>query len=226
MPTESRTAHELPATDHGDTMSPGAGARIPAPSAGWAGAAMAVRAVQLSTTPLLLTLGIAETGTVLIDVRHRAYDGVLPAAQLPVAPASVSIETHPTFPGAPLPFPAPGAELDALLWHIGYHAFPETVAPWMPESARVRLTRWPNLSDMPISLDHVRMTAMLGNGYATAAELAATAGVDLAIARSTLNAFGVVGILRAAPGATPEASAAPAVQPRGLFARLRDRLGF
>jgi len=189
---------------------------------------MAVRAVQLSSAPLLLTLGIADTGTVLIDFRHRTYDGVLSAARLPVDPASVSIETHPTFPGAPLPFPAPGAELDALLWHIGYHAFPETVAPWMPESGRFRLARWPNLSDLPISLDHVRMTAMLGNGYASAAELAATAGVELAVARSTLNAFGVVGILRGAPEATPEAplDPAPVAQSRGLFARLRDRLGF
>jgi hypothetical protein len=217
MTTESRLA--LPASE--TPLTP-----PPAP-AGWMPAAMAIHGVQSSRAPMILHLDIAGAGSVTIDVLRRAYDGGLTAERFPTAPESVRIETTPTFPGAPPVFALPGAELDALLWHIGYHAFPDGAAPWLPVGARLRLSRWPNLSDLPITLDQVRMTAMLGNGAATVDELAVVAGVDAVEARSVINAFALVGILRAVDEPRPEPVAAivEASASRGLFARLRERLG-
>lgn len=191
--------------------------------AGWAPTAMAIRAVQRSATPLVLRLEIAGAGEVVLDFARRAYGGGLTAERFPVAPAAVRVVTQPTFPGAPPLFALPGAELDGLLWHIGYHAFPAGRAPWLPDGARYRLSRWPNLSDLPITLDQVRMTAMLGNGAVSTEELGAMCGVTVAEARSVLNAFAVVGILR--PVADAPSVPVPTPETRGLFARLRDRLG-
>ena len=58
---------------------------------------------------------------------------------------------------------------------IGYTAFGDEPAPWLREGDRYRLRRWPALAELNITLDQVRMTAMLGNAFATADELAAAA---------------------------------------------------
>lgn len=215
----ARTTPDLAATDP-TTPTAITPAAAP-PAAGWSSVAMAVHAVQGGHTPLVLKVLVDGT-EVTIDFLRRAHDGGLPPERFPVKPTAVSIETQPTFPGAPPLFALPGAELDALLWHIGFHAFPDGSAPWLPAGSRFRLTRWPNLSDLPITLDQVRMTAMLGNGYVSAAELAEAAGVDAAEARNVVNAFAVVGILRAAVDPPPPPVASPTP---GLFSRLRARFG-
>lgn len=194
---------------------------------GWAGAAMAIHAVQRRPDSMYLRLDVSGHGLLSIDFRHHAYDWGTPLELVPERPATVLVETHPTFPGAPALFALPGRDLDPLLWIIGRAAFGDAPAPWLEAGRRYRLARWPGLSELSITLDQVRMTSMLGNGFATAHELAAAAGVTPAEAQRTMNAYALLDILRAAPDApsSPAPVAAESATRRGLFARLRSRLG-
>lgn len=197
-------------------------------TAGWAGAAMAIHAVQRRADSMYLRLDVSGHGLLSIDFRHHAFEWGTPLELVPEDPATVLVETHPTFPGAPALFALPGRDLDPLLWLIGRAAFGEDPAPWLESGRRYRIVRWPSLSELPITLDQVRMTSMLGNGFATAEELARAAGVTEAEAQRTMNAYALLGILRAAPEAPPaEPAAAPPAppEPRGFLARLRLRLG-
>ncbi|MEO5535948.1 MAG: hypothetical protein ABIR17_12555 [Pseudolysinimonas sp.] len=197
----------------------------PLPStAGWASAAVAIHSVRRIPTPVLLRLDVVGHGSLSIDFRHHAYAWDVPLDHFPEAPAAVLVETHPTTEDAPPPFALPGRDLDGLLWLIGRHAFIDEPASWLWADDRYRLTRWPNLAQLPITLDEVRMTAMLGNADATPAELAAAGGVTEAAAQRVVNAFSLMGILRASAVA-PAPVAEPQVQVSGLFARLKARLG-
>lgn len=190
---------------------------------GWLSAALAIHAVQRRPDAMYLRLDVSGHGLLSIDFRHHAFDWGTPLSAVPDDPATVLVETHPTFPGAPPLFALPGRDLDPLLWIIGRAAFGDALAPWLDPSRRYRIARWPDLSEVPVTLDQVRMTSMLGNGYATPADLAGAAGVTLGEAQRMLNAFALLGILRVAPvdGVAPQISRAPR---RGLFSRLRERL--
>jgi hypothetical protein len=191
---------------------------------GWASAAVAIHSVRRIPTPVLLRLDVVGFGSVAVDFRHHAFHWETPLERFPENPGAVLVETHPTTPDAPAPFELPGRDLDGLLWLVGQHAFPTRTATWLWADDRYRLRRWPNLAELPISLEQVRMTAVLGNAAATPAELAEAVGAPLEVAQSLINAYSLMGILRSAP-----AEAAPVARPapeRGLFARLRARLGW
>lgn len=196
---------------------------------GWAGAATAIHAIQQMTTPMVLRLDIAGRGGVTIDFAYNAFDGDLDLDDFPVEPAAVLVETRTKDLDAPPEFELPGRSLDSLLWLIGYHAFGDDPAPWLVDGHRYRLRRWPSLSELSIGLDQVRMTAMLGNAFATATELAAAAQTPPADARRLVNGFSTVGILRRSAGAPPLIETirrdGPTHPVTGLFARLRERWG-
>lgn len=191
---------------------------------GWASAAVAIHSVRRIPTPVLLRLDVVGFGSLLVDFRHHAFEWETPLERFPEDPGAVLVETHPTTPDAPAPFALPGRDLDGLLWLIGQHAFPTRPATWLWNDDRYRLRRWPNLAELPISLEQVRMTAMLGNAAATPAELAAAVGVPLEVAQRLVNAYSLMGILRSAPAEAAPVAQAPPV--RGLFSRLRTRLGW
>jgi len=205
---------------------------------GWGGAASAVHAIRQMAMPMTLRLDLGPDGVVAIDFGMHAYEWDGHIAELPASPPLVLVETRPAPPDGRPSIEPPGKPLDPLLWTIGWHAFGDAPAPWLRPGERYRLRRWPSLTDIQVSLDQVRMIAMLGNAFANAAELAAAAGTSSGDAQRLINGFAVLGILRRSTGAGPipqpalpaggsAAQAAPrrADSPGGLFARLRERWG-
>jgi hypothetical protein len=199
--------------------------------AGWAGAATAVHACQLMALPITLRLDVAGHEVIAIDFAFNAYDWSGSLTDLPARPASVLIETRLGVADTPS-FELPGRTLDPLLWWIGLNAFGDEPAPWLVSGSRYRLRRFPALSGVPVDLDQVRMIAMLGNAYATAAELAVAARTSVEDAQRLINGLAVAGLLRrSADAPAPETALGnglgkvaghPTV---GLFARLRERWG-
>jgi hypothetical protein len=117
-------------------------------------------------------------------------------------------------------------DLDRLLWEAGLVAFAEQSAGWLDPDSRVRLSGWPNLTVLDHSPEQVRMIAALGAEFLTAAELAAATDVELGDAQRLINALGLMELLRSSPIAVTATPNAPRAQvQRGLFRRLRDRLG-
>jgi hypothetical protein len=197
--------------------------------AGWAGAATAVHACQLMAVPMTLRLDVAGHDVIAIDFAYNAYEWSVSLDDFPEAPATVLVETRPGVVDAPT-IELPGSPLDPLLWSIGLHAFGDRPAPWLVPGNRYRLRRWPSLTGLSISLDQVRMVAMLGNAFATADELSAAAGTTAAEARRMINALAVAGLLRRSAGAPAPQAVPPDVVPTasgttGLFSRLRERWG-
>lgn len=183
---------------------------------------MAIHAVQGMPTPVLLRLDVVGVGLITIDARHHAYAGDIVPATFPAHPAAVLLETRAAPPGDS-PVLGHARDLDGLLWMIGAHAFGEQPATWLWPEDRYRLSRWPNLGSVAVGMDEVRMFGMLANVFATPAELAAAVGCALGTAQRAINALSLMGILRTSAAASPP-EPAPMVH-RGLFQRLRDRLG-
>ena len=181
---------------------------------------------------MLLRLHVAGSGEIVIDFRSHAYGWNSSLDVFPNDPEYVHVETEVIAADAPSPFDSAARDLDSLLWKVGFHSFDAAPASWLPSGERSRLIRWPNLTEFSISLDQVRMTAMLGNAFATAGELAAAAGTSPADAQRLVNAYSLMGILTHAPievapapvVAEPATDADPAPT-RGLLQRLRARLG-
>jgi hypothetical protein len=199
-----------------------------APSEGWAAAATAVHAVRLVAAPVVLQLAVAGHAAILIDVRYRAFEWDVPLDRFPVGADAVIVHTEPLDPDAPPLFDLPGRDLDGLLWTMGLHAFGEDPAGWMRPGDRHRLARWPNFTELAHTPEQLRMTAMLGNAFLTADELADAAGTRVGEAQRLLNALGLMDGLRSAAGDVappPTMRHGRTAKGRGLFARLRDRLG-
>jgi hypothetical protein len=194
---------------------------------GWTQAAMAVQAVLSLSTPVHLKMSIESHEPLLIDFRHHAFSWSTPLEAFPVDAVHTGLQTVPTSAGDPPFFELPGQDLDGLLWVMGLNAFDGRAAFWLSPDDRYRLTRWPNLTRHSHNLSHVRMIAVLGNAYASVAELAAYADVEVSDAQRMINALSLMRILTAsaaAPAATMVPEAADAKRD-GLFARLRKRLG-
>ena len=205
-----------------------AAAPVPPPvTVGWTEVAMAVHSVQSLGTPVHLRMEIEMHGPLLIDFRHHAFSWSTPLQIFPVDAVHTRLQTVPTTPEAPPLFELPGQELDELLWEIGINSFGGAPAYWLPPDERYRLTRWPNLTQHTHSLSQVRMIAVLGNGYASVAELAAFAGVELSEAQRLINALSLMRILSRSAAAPAPAVVPPtaAASRQSLFARLRKRLG-
>ncbi len=194
---------------------------------GWTQAAMAVQAVLSLSTPVHLRMSIESHGPLLIDFRHHAFSWSTPLEDFPVDAVHTRLETVPTGADDPPYFELPGQDLDGLLWEMGINAFDGGAAFWLSPGERYRLTRWPNLTQHSHSLRQVRMIAVLGNAYASTAELAAFADVEVSEAQRLINALSLMRILArsaAAPAATMVPETAEAKR-QSLFARLRKRLG-
>lgn len=194
---------------------------------GWTEAAMAVMSVMSLKTPVHLEMHIEMHGPLLIDFRHHAFSWSTPLHMFPVDAVHTGLHTVPTSPDAPPFFELPGQNLDELLWEMGINSFGGAAAYWLSPDERYKLTRWPNLTQHSHNLTQVRMIAVLGNGYASVAELAAFAGVDVSDAQRLINALSLMRILSRSVAAPAPALVAPtpAAKRRSLFDRLRTRLG-
>jgi hypothetical protein len=178
---------------------------------------------------MTLRLHVADHGIIAIDFAYNAYEWSVSLDDFPRAPESVLVETRPATADAPT-ISLPGQQLDPLLWSIGMNAFGDSPAPWLAPDHRYRLRRWPSLTGIAVSLDQVRMIAMLGNSFATADELAAAAQTPASDARRLVNALSVAGLLRRsaaapAPDRVLRSDAPVASGTRGLFGRLRQKWG-
>lgn len=194
---------------------------------GWTPAAMAVQAVLALSTPVHLRMTIESHEPLLIDFRHHAFQWSTPLEEFPVDAVHTGLQTVPTSADDPPFFDLPGQDLDGLLWVMGINAFDGGPAFWLSPDDRYRLTRWPNLTQHTHDLRQVRMIAVLGNAYASAAELAAFADVEVSEAQRLINALSLMRILSrsaAAPAATMAPQTADAKR-ESLFSRLRKRLG-
>jgi hypothetical protein len=207
-------------------------ARQPAPpnypvTVGWTEAAMAVMSVMSLNTPVHLKMHIEMHGPLLIDFRHNAFSWSTPLHLFPVDAVHTGLETVPTGADDAPYFELPGQNLDELLWEMGINSFGGAHAYWLSPDERYKLTRWPNLTQHTHTLSQVRMIAVLGNGYASTAELAAFAGVDVSEAQRLINALSLMRILSRSAAAPAPALVAPtaAAKRRSLFDRLRKRLG-
>lgn len=195
-------------------------------TAGWSVAAIAVHSVLQIPVPIVLRLLVPGRDAITIDFRHHAFEWAHSMRDFPEAPHQVGVETIPVDAAAPAPFILPGQNLDVLLWSIGLHSFADRSASWLRPGERYHLVRWPNLTTMRHTVDHMRLTALLGNGWFTVTELATAAGVPEGQASGIVNALSLMGVLETAPvvQAAPAVVAAPARG--GLVQRLRARLGF
>lgn len=197
---------------------------------GWGSAATAIHAIQSMAVPMTLRLHVEDAGTVDVDFPNHAFAWDVALGDFPVHPASVALETLPVAAGEPPVIDLPGRTLDPLLWLIRRNAFDGRPATWLDPTHRFRLSRWPNLAELGVPLDQVRVMAMLGNTFAGAAEISGAARVDIDEVWNMVNAFSVMGILRRAAGpveavaARPVAPSQPVAVRSGLFGRLLDRL--
>jgi len=210
---------------------------------GWLGIAETIHAMRLSPTPMLLTVVGTRIPPMWIDLATDRYFWEPPLADLPDSPGEATAHPQPIDPGNP-PYPwVAWRSLDPLLWELGRHAFARNAAPWRREEARCALRRWPNLTEIPHSVEEIRMVATLANGPLTSQELALLAGVDPAAARRTMDTLSLMDALKAegAPSAPPDALTIAGTAPSGqtgdagdvgdrrpaptLLGRLRERLG-
>jgi hypothetical protein len=194
---------------------------------GWTQSAMAVNSVLSLNTPVHLKMTIEMHGQLLIDFRHHAFSWSTPLELFPVDAVHTRLETVPTGVDAPPLFDLPGQNLDGLLWEMGMNSFDGKAAFWLSPDERYHLTRWPNLTHHSHNMSQVKMIAVLGNAYASTAELAAFAGVDVSEAQRLINALSLMRILtrsELAPAA-PVVPQTAAAKRQSLFGRLIKRLG-
>jgi len=133
--------------------------------------------------------------------------------------------------GAPPPAHRGVRSAAELQWFAGSHA-DARLAPWLSESVRYRITRWPNFGLIRPLPSQIRATALLGSTPLTASDLARRGALPPEEALRTLNALDACGLLEAMPDATAakpaSQSASPPAAPGGFgsFVRLlRKRLG-
>lgn len=202
-------------------------AREPGDGRGWTDAAIAICSVMQIPSPMLLRLSAEAFEPIYIDFRYRAFQWVTPMTEFPVDPNRVFVETEAAPEGSPPLFDLPGQNLDQLLWAIGSNSFPGATASWLMPGETYRLKRWPNLTELDLDADEVRMVSLLGNAYFTARTLAEAAGTQQHAAQRMINALSLVGILSVSVETVEETvtvtrdEKADAV---GLLTRLRRRL--
>lgn len=191
------------------------------PGGGWNDAARAMHAVQQLGVPMLMMVQPDGFPPIHIDFSRRSFHWRVPMEAFPPAPAFVQVESEPLPPGDTPPFRSAPRPLDALLWAVGQVAFDGARAPWLKPGERYRLASWPNLTGFTHSFDHMRMTAQLGNGFATVDELTQTARTEPEAAQRMINAYSLLGILRIGE---PDVVRAPRSSPVGRVSSLISRL--
>lgn len=212
-------------------------APMPAPVAAptvldpWAESAITLYSIVQNSAPVIAEMNIAATNSVLIDFRYRAFVSDEPIENLPCNPSRVLIRTEVAQPGQPPAIPLPGTGIDQLLWYVGINAFDGKPAPWIRSEDRYRLQRWPNFTEITYQMDHMRMTALIGNAFMNAQEMADAAGVPIETAVRMVNAYSLMGLLQTAVVQQPAVAINTQQQPlasrsvNGFFSKLRDKLG-
>ena len=117
------------------------------------------------------------------------------AGQVGISPAPDWESATRLVPGATAP-----RKFAELQWISCLRGGPSTP---LAEDAPVRLSRWPNFTQLPHSYHHLRLAALLTGGSATPAQVARASGQPLAEVNRFLSACAAIGLLAA------EASAAP-----------------
>lgn len=158
-----------------------------------------------------LHLAVDQLAPMRIDPHAGLYWWLDALSSLPTTPACVTVTT--TVQGEDDPPETGGAPLDALTWVVGADCFPGVAAPWLRPHDRYRLERWPDLTLVPYSVEHLHLTALLANGLLTVPELAELGGVPTASAQRLINAFTLMGVVAAEGG--------PLVPPAGPVPTLR-----
>jgi hypothetical protein len=195
---------------------------------GWTSAAIAICSIMQIPTPMLLRLSPDDLEPIYVDFRFRAFQWGMGMDEFPVDPARVYVETEAAPDGSPPLFDHPGRNVDVLLWAIGSNSFPDAAASWLRPGEAYRLRRWPNLTDLDLPIDDIRHTSLLGNAYFTATSLATAADTTPAAAQRMINALSLMGVLAVSAEAAESRVAVErdeSSEARGLFSRLRNRLG-
>jgi len=178
--------------------------------------------------PLLLSLQPVGYEPIYVDIRYHAFEWYRPLADFPTTATTVLVETEPTTNNAPPLFELPAQNLDNLLWTIGLNAFDGAPASWLRPGDRYRLRRWPNFTEMDHTVEHLQLTAMLGQAHLSIDELAKATHAHHVAATRIINAFSLMNILDisdAPADPTAQSAPAPTTKMTGLFGRLRKRLG-
>ena len=195
---------------------------------GWDDAALALHSIQQMNAPMLIMLEPEGCPPVYIDLPRRAFHWRSPMEDFPLEPTSVRIATEAVAVDAPTRFRSAGRSLDKLLWAIGQSAFQGNPAPWLRPGERYRLTSWPNFTELNHTFDHMRMTAHIGNAPLSASELAAAATSDPTAVQRMINAYSLLGILKASEGSPSTTATVVQDQTKrtgGFLSRLRSRWG-
>jgi len=165
------------------------------PAQGWSGAAVTIASMRRGGVPTILEVDVAGHPPLLIDLRHNAFAWQLGLDRFPAEPAAVSVSVRIADEASPAPFELPGAPLDSLLWHMGFAAFPDRLAPWLSEGEAYAMPRWPQLTGFEPDTDPLRQAAALSNGVFTIAQLAGFTGRSLEATRTLINALSLMGAL-------------------------------
>ncbi|GGD69991.1 hypothetical protein [Croceicoccus mobilis] len=158
----------------------------------WADISIALYSILQTRVPTMARINLPHAESILIDFPGRRFQCAGFPDSIPLQPHQVVLRATLAQPGQGLP---QGQPLERLLWFIGTRALGAGLAPWLCAEDRCRLVQWPNFTVLDHSIDHMRMTAAMGNGLLTAEELSLLSGVPFQKAAGILNAFSLMGLL-------------------------------
>lgn len=163
--------------------------------AGWAGAAQVVHRGQQISNPPLIELEPAGQPPIVLDLASGFYVWENSLRQFPAAPSGVLVRVHP--PSSPRLEPGSRARsIDAVLWMIGLHAFPDSLATWLSPDDKYQLKQVPDLANLLHTPRHALAMKRLTRGPMTLDKLVATPGIDATAALQVVNGLSLAGSLR------------------------------
>lgn len=195
-------------------------------AAAWGTVAKALYLAAQSSVPTVAVITSPQFPHLIVDTLDRSYWWDRSLDEFAADAEQIGVRELPRLADNIPPYA--GRDLDPLLWEIGHVAFSDRLAPWLTRDGRYRLRRWPNVTALSHDSEQLRMISILSHAPLTASELAGIAETELSRSQGMLSALGLMGLLRRLPSredvpAQPPAPIQPA--PRGLFGRLRARLG-
>ena len=206
---------------------------IPPSIDGWPTVAGAINSMRSFDAPMALAITSPDFGTLWIDFPRSRFYIDRPLAEMPAVPRNIGLFSQQLIEGEEL-FPwVHWQPIDVLLWWMARAAFGGCPAVWRNPTDRYRISRWPNLTQLPHTPTDIRILAALSSGHdVTPDEVAVLAGAPLDEVNVVINALSLAGGLDAssAPLAPPPMVAAAterahrAETRQGLFGRLRARL--
>lgn len=195
----------------------------------WADVAIAMYSIMQSGAPTVATIDVPDRGTVSIDFRYRIFSCEGSLSNFPLVPHTIRLRTEIVGKDAPAAVELPGQQLDKFLWFVGHNAFGNAQAPWLCPDDRFRLQRWPNFTELSHSMEHMRLTAAMGNRFLGIEELCTIGDAPREVVVRMLNAYSLMGLVLNSPAAPPLEAPAPTAasedRPKGLFGKLISKLG-